>query len=181
MLLPVFEQTVANLKQALPQLQIVMPTLAHLQPKLTMLTEKWAIKPYFVTSDADKYNAFKAGTAALAASGTIALELGLAGTPSVIAYKINKITAALFRRLMLVKYVSLVNIMANKMVMPELLQEQCTADNLTAACLNLLTHEDARQAQKTTLSQVQAWLTPEGALRPSDKAAEVILSLLNKG
>jgi len=176
-LLPVFEQVVARLQTSVPHLRIVLPTLPHWAEKMAALTASWAIKPLIVTSDADKYDAFAAADAALAASGTVALELGLAGTPAVIAYKLHQLTYKMYRRLIKVKYANLVNIMADDMAVPEFLQDNCTAEQITPALVELLTSEPARQKQRKILHMVRRWLSPEDGQTPSQKAADVVIRL----
>jgi hypothetical protein len=88
-----------------------------------------------------------AAEAALAASGTATLELGLAETPTVLAYKVNPITAAIVRRLIRTPYAGLVNILQQREVMPEFLQERCRPELITPALLRLLTEPGAPPAQ----------------------------------
>lgn len=164
-----------------PGLRVVVPAVPHLAETIRTATASWTCPPLIVTSDEDKYDAFKAATAALAASGTVALELGLAATPAVIAYRIHPLTAALYRRFIKVKFANLVNIMADRMVVPEFLQEDCTPEKIAPAISQLLANEAARKAQLETLNRVRAWLSPEGDLTPSQKAAQVITELAARG
>ncbi|MGL1423638.1 lipid-A-disaccharide synthase, partial [Vibrio parahaemolyticus] len=80
-----------------------------------------------------KFDAFAAADIALAASGTVALELALARTPHVVAYRVNPLTAAIARRLLTVRYVNLMNLVLDRPVVPELLQEHCNPPELAAA------------------------------------------------
>jgi lipid-A-disaccharide synthase len=177
-LLPVFSQVVRNLAQKRPGLRIIIPTLPHWHETIQAATRDWPGQPILLTSDAEKYDAFAIATAALAASGTVALELGLAGTPAVIAYQIHPLTYALYRRLIRVKYANLVNIMADKLVVPECLQANCTAEKITSELLDLITNRAAQQMQRQELQKVQAWLAPSYGQTPSQKAAETVLGLI---
>lgn len=176
-LLADFGSVLGRLQPQHKNLKVVLPTLPHLFDTIRSATDGWAFRPLITTSDEDKYDAFKAATAALAASGTVALELGLAETPAVIAYKIHPLTAMLYRRLIKIKFANLVNIMADRMVVPEFIQENCTPDRIAPALDKLLLSDSARNEQLLTLAKMREWLSPEGHLSPSEKAAAVILNL----
>lgn len=160
--------------------RVVLPAVPHLCETIKSGSQNWCCEPLIVTSDEDKYDAFKAGTAALAASGTVALELGLAGLPAIIAYRIHPVTAALYRRFIKARYANIVNIMANQMVVPEYLQENCVPEKIAPALYEIMENERARAKQLETLNQVRGWLSPEGGVTPSSKAAGVIIGLLQR-
>ena len=115
-----------------------------------------------------------ASNIALAASGTVALELALTQTPTVIAYKINPLTAWVMRRLILTPYVCLVNILLNQRVVPELLQENCTTENIVE---NILKEMQGTQQEK--LKEIRALISPLKEM-PSDTAADQILRLVKR-
>lgn len=134
--------------------------------------------PVIVTeTDEDKYDALAAATTGLACSGTVSIELALAGLPSVIAYKVNKLTYLLYRRLIKVHYVTLANIMHDRMVMPELLQRDCSPEKLAKAVHHLLIDEEARKEQKAAMTSVADWLG-RGQFIPSLRAAQVVLDVV---
>lgn len=176
-LLPIFAEVVGNILKNQPNMRVVIPTLPHLVERLRAETKNWSHKPIFTTSDSDKYDAFKAGKVAVAASGTIALELALAGLPAVIAYKVHPLTYALYHRLITVKYVNLVNILANRLIVPEYLQANCTAQQISEGVLTMLNKPELLTQQQAELAQVCAQLTPADGLRPSQKAASCLLAL----
>jgi len=175
-LMPIFAATVARLKSKHPDLRVVLPAAAGFAATLKEQTRNWAVPVLVTEGDQDKYDALAASCAALACSGTVALELAMARLPAVIAYKINALTYAAFRRLIKVDYVNLVNLMHNKLVVPELLQADCTAEKLAATLDVLLTDETARQKQIAGLSAVAAWLG-QGQFVPSERAAETVLKV----
>jgi glycosyltransferase involved in cell wall biosynthesis len=136
--------------------------------------------PIIVTQgDEDKYGAFAASTAALACSGTVSVELAMARLPSVIAYKVHPFTAFLMRRLIKTKYATLVNIMRNSMIVPEYLQENCTADKLAVAVHELLIDASARQRQIDELGKIAGWLG-QGEFVPSERAAQAALDAVRQ-
>ena len=175
-LLPIFGDVITRLKNRHPDLRVVLPAAHGLTDMLKSYTNNWSAPVIFTEMDTDKYDAFAASHAALACSGTISLELAMARLPSVIAYKLNKLTYALFRRFIKIDYVNLVNLMHNKLVVPELLQENCTVEKLTKAIDELLTNETARQQQIAGLADVAGWLG-QGKFLPSERAAETVLNI----
>jgi lipid-A-disaccharide synthase len=126
--LPVFERTLAALGARRTDLHLVMPVVSPLVAELKSAVANWDLPLTVVEGRAEKYAAFAASDAALAASGTVTLELAFAGVPMVAAYRANWLTAALARRLLLVPHVAMVNIVLGRGVVPEFLQENCRAD-----------------------------------------------------
>jgi len=175
-LLPIFEKTARLLQKKIPSLVVVIPTVPSKEDFIRASTKDWPMPVKIVTSDADKYDAFAASRAALACSGTVSVELAMAQLPAVIAYKMNPLTVALLRRFVKTKYVTLLNIMHGRAVMPEFLQEDCTPEKLSGALGNLLLEDTARLAQQAELAPIAAWLG-RGQFIPSERAAEVVLNV----
>lgn len=176
-LMPIFGATLAQLKNRHPTLQVMIPAVPNLLPFIQAQSRDWPVPVIIVTSDQDKYDGLAAAKAALACSGTVALELALAHLPAVIAYKISALTVFLYRRLIRVKYANLVNIMQDRMVVPELLQHNCTPDRLADAVHELLSNDAVRQKQIDDLTEVDAWLG-QGQFVPSEKAAQTVLDVV---
>jgi lipid-A-disaccharide synthase len=177
-LMPVFGEAMAKLKTRHRDLRVVIPAAPGFTATLKDLSRDWLVPVTITESDRDKYDAFAASRAALACSGTVALELAMACLPAVIAYKISALTYAAFRRLIKVKYVNLVNLMHDRPVVPELLQSDCTADKLADAVDKLLSDESARQRQKEGLADVATWLGYGQFVTPSERAADTVLRLI---
>ena len=93
----------------------------------------WPKQPRLVTGEEDKFRAFKLARAALAASGTVTLELALAGTPMVVAYKVDAVAAPVLRRLIVAPSAVLPNLILRENAVPEFHQQDCTAQNLANA------------------------------------------------
>ena len=179
-LMPVFRETVEQLHALHPGLHIAIPTVGNVANAVKKETSHWPMPVTVTLSDEDKYDALAASRAALACSGTISIELALARVPSVIAYKINPLTAALVRRLLKTKYATLINIMQDRIIMPEFLQENCTADNLAVAVNELLSDPAARKSQTDELKTMAGWLG-QGQFIPSERAAKAVLSVVRQG
>jgi lipid-A-disaccharide synthase len=176
-LLPVFGTTLALLAERHPGLRAVVPTVPQMSGRVRAAAASWSVPTVVVEGDEGKYDAMAASTVALAASGTVALELALSRLPAVIAYRLHPVTVALYRRLIRVKYANLVNIMLDRMLVPELLQEECTPDRLAAALSTLLDDPAARRVQIEGVSEVARWLG-HGGPGPSERAAEVVLGVV---
>ena len=181
-LLPDFSATLARLAVSHPGLVAVVPAVPHLAERVRKAVAGWPVRTIVVEGDEEKYGAFAAAEVALAASGTVALELALARLPAVIAYRLNRLTVALYRHLIKTKYANLVNIMHDRMVVPELLQENCTPDKLAAALATLLDDPAARASQIAALATVDEWLGAGGP-PPSARAADAVWrnALHNRG
>ncbi|WP_114391767.1 lipid-A-disaccharide synthase [Oleisolibacter albus] len=176
-LLPDFGETLRLLAQRFPDLHVVVPTVPQVAPLVGAAVKGWPLPTILVQGDADKYDAFAASTAALAASGTVALELALARLPAVVAYRIHPLTYRLYRRLIRVRFVNLVNIMLDRPLVPELLQGDCTPDRLAEQVGRLLSDPTARQGQIDGVSEVSRWLG-QGDVPPSRRAADVVLRVI---
>src|SRR6185312_12981694 len=175
-LIDVFGETVMRISDSGQPIQIVIPAVRHVRDEITKKTAAWALRPHIVDGAQDKYAAMRLARAALAASGTVTLELALAQTPSVVAYKVDKVMANL-RFLLRVPSIVLANLVLGKNVYPELLQEACTPETLAAALLPLLDDTDARRAQVEALSAAPEKLRLASS-SPSAAAAETVLSVL---
>jgi lipid-A-disaccharide synthase len=176
-LLPDFKATLERLAPHHPGLVAVVPTVPHVRDTVAAEVAEWSIPAILVEGDRDKYDAFAASEVALAASGTVALELALARLPAVIAYRMHPVTVGLYRRFIRVKYANLVNIMLDRMLVPEFLQENCTPDNLAGAVGRLLDDPAARQEQRDGVAEVARWLG-QGGPPPSERAADVVFAVL---
>lgn len=176
-LLPVFKGAVELLAAALPRVAIVLPTTEIVHAQVSVAVARWPLPVVVVRGNAEKYDAFAAGDVALAASGTVALELALARLPSVIAYRINRVTHAIVSRVVKIPHAHLVNVVLGREAVPEFLQDQCTAENLAAAALRLLKDEAAHAAQIDACAEALRALG-YGALAPGLRAADEVLSII---
>jgi lipid-A-disaccharide synthase len=175
-LLPVFARTIALLRERRPDLWVVAPTVANVAIKVVRKTQRWPIPVLVLPETAEKYQAFAAADVALAASGTVALELAVAELPAVIAYKVNPVSAVLARLMLKVKFVSLVNLVSGRPVQPEYLQHRCTPERLARALERLLSDGEARADQIAGYREVTGQLK-SGEIPPSRQAAQKILAL----
>lgn len=173
-LLPIFGETVRRLALRMPNLRLVVPTVAHVAETVRAATAAWPVPAIVVTGNEEKFAAFKASKAALAASGTVVLELAVAGCPTVMAYQVSGLTAWIVRRMVKVQYASLPNLILDRGVIPEFLQERCNPAELSEAVGRLLLDETARRAQIEGGAEVARRLGMGGP-PPSEIAAGVVL------
>lgn len=176
-LMPIFAEALGLLEDRFPNLVPVMPVAASVAPRVTAAVAAWPHKPILLTGVADKHDAFAAARVALTKSGTSTLELALAGVPMVVTYRVNPITAAIVRRVVKVSHAAMVNLLAGREVVPELIQEHCTPQRLAAEVSRLIEDDDAADAQRAAFAEVMASLRPRQGL-PSDAAAAAVLALL---
>ncbi|MBT5375050.1 MAG: lipid-A-disaccharide synthase [Rhodospirillaceae bacterium] len=179
-LLPVFKETLDLLQKEMPGLHVVLPCVPALAETIEAETANWSLPVTCLSGEAEKFDAFAAGTVALAASGTVTTELAMAGLPMVVTYKMNPFTALLARHLVKVPYVTLVNLVLEKAAIPEFLQGDCQPDRLAGALMELVVNAKSRAAQIGAFSQALDRLG-QGGETPSRKAARVILDVVASG
>jgi lipid-A-disaccharide synthase len=175
-LMPVFGQAVAQLARDYgEEIDFVLPAVSHLEPLIRTMLQDWPIKPRIILGEADKYQAFRMARCALAASGTVTLELALAGVPQVVAYRVSLLEAQL-RHFIKVSTIVLPNLILGHNAVPEFLQEQCTGPILATALKPLLNDSAEREAQlKATRDLDDRMAVPEP---PSIGAARIIDHIL---
>ncbi len=176
-LLPIFTETLERLAARVPGLVPVVPVAHSVADAVLAATSQWRTRPILVSETGEKHDAFAAAAAALVKSGTSTLELALAGVPMVVVYRVNPITAVIARRLVKVKFGALVNLLAGREVVPEMIQGRCTPPLLEAALARLLTDPAEAAAQRMAFRDIAAGLAPDGTT-PSAAAAAAVLGLI---
>lgn len=180
-LLPVFADVLQRLQATQPDLRVVVPCLPHLAEEIGQAAAHWPFQPILLADQGEKYDAFAAATAALAASGTVALELAMAGLPSVIAYRLSALTAFVARRLLgfKIKWACLVNMVRDQAVMPEFLQEECRGEMIAPVLERMLRDATERDGRRRQMALAMEQLGLGGA-SPSDRAAQVVLDYISE-
>lgn len=173
----VFREAVELTEQRTGPLAIVVPTVHTVARRVREVAAAWRPSILVIEDSKEKWAAFDAANVALAASGTVSTELALASTPMVIGYRVGALTAAIARPLVtLPDHITLVNLILNRRAIPEFLQENCTAENLSRELLSLLTNPAARTAQVVASGEAIKALG-RGDERPSVRAARAIFAL----
>jgi lipid-A-disaccharide synthase len=181
-LLDIFGAAIADIAQRVGPIELVLPTVPHLQARVRAGVADWPVKPRIVIDPAEKWTAFRSARAALAASGTVTLELALAGVPLVAAYRLPLIEEIVARLAGLRKRLSsviLANLVIGENVVPEFLQRDCTPQKLAAALVSLLNDTPERSRQTQAFARLDAIMTLNEP--PSIKAAAMVLELARKG
>jgi lipid-A-disaccharide synthase len=178
-LTPVFKQVISKLVKVYPDLFLVIPSVAAIADKVnTAFADSEA--PYcIVLGQFERYSAFQASSFALAASGTVSLELTACGTPHIIAYRFGYVTNKILKHFAGTKYANLINILADKFIIPEFVLENCREDLITPTALELMKNRDKATAQVEEAFKYFIKLKPTDAM-PSEKAACVVLSHIGK-
>ena len=180
-----FGETLGMVAAKSGPLEVVLPTVPHLVARLSELTSHWPIRPRIVVDEAEKHAAFRRARAALAASGTVTLELALAGVPSVAAYRIAALEGLIFRAVrrmhpvIKVRSVILTNLVLGEWAIPEFVQSQCTAENLAAALIDILGDTPTRARQIEAFKRLDTIMGASG-VGPSKRAAQAVLDLLER-
>ena len=150
---PPFTDTLRVLRATGHRLDVIVPTVENVRDLVTQRVKQWPFPTHVIEDEADKFRAFKLAHAALAASGTVTLELALAGCPMVVAYRVDRL-ALLFRRLVKPPHFALANLVLGERAFPELMQEACVPDQLAPTLAALLSDTPERSAQLAALARV---------------------------
>jgi lipid-A-disaccharide synthase len=179
-LLEVFGATLGRLQSTGVAFELILPTMPHLEATVREGVASWPVKPQIVIGETEKRAAFRIARAALAKSGTVTLELALAGIPMVTAYRVGAIEAFILRRAVSVSSVILANLVIGKDVIPELLQEDCTPEKLAPVLSEVLTDSPLRRQQVEAFAQLDTIMST-GNKSPSVLAADIVLATMRKG
>lgn len=179
-LLPVFGDTVARLARTVPGIVPVLPVSPAVAETVRRAASGWAVPPVVTETVDAKHDAYAAAGAALTKSGTSTLELALAGVPMAVTYRVNPLTAMAARRMIRVPHVAMVNLLAGRALVPELLQENCTGPRLAETVQALLGDPARAAAQRAGFAEVLAALQAPGGLAPSEAAAREVLDVLDQ-
>jgi lipid-A-disaccharide synthase len=178
--LGIFGEALTRLHAAGAAFEPVLPTMQHLLATIREGVANWPVEPRIVTGETDKRAAFRTARAALAKSGTVTLELALSGVPMVTAYRVGSAEAWILRRAIQVKSVILANLVLGKEVIPEFLQENCTAEKLSQALGEVLADSTLRRQQLEAFAQLDTIMST-GNQPPSVRAADIVLATMRKG
>jgi lipid-A-disaccharide synthase len=159
--------------------ELVLPTMPHLQEAVAEGARGWKVSPRIVVGEQEKRAAFRIARAALAKSGTVTLELAIAGVPMVTAYRAGAVEAWIMRSMIQVNSVILANLVVGENVVPEFLQQDCTPEKLSQALREVLGDSPARRRQLEAFAGIDAILST-GNQPPSVRAADIVLATMRK-
>jgi len=177
--LDVFGAAMARLADQCGPLELVLPTVPHLAGRVTAQTAAWTVQPRIVIDQAHKWAAFRQARAALAASGTVTLELALAGVPTVLAYKVPLLEELVVRMFVNYQTIGLANLVLGENVMPEILQRDATPERLAAALAPLIADTPERDRQLAAFARLNH-VMEIGSKRPSEAAADIVIAVAGR-
>jgi lipid-A-disaccharide synthase len=180
-LFAVFADAVSRVRNRVGALEVVVPTMPHLVDPIRRASEQWTVPPRIIVEPAEKEAAFRIARAALAKSGTVTLELALAGVPMVTAYKVSAIEYHAVGRGIMKRLSSIIlaNLLLGENVVPELLQHHCTPDKLADAMVPLLDDTPQRRRQLEAFSRLDA-IMEIGSSTPAARAADIVLEVVQR-
>lgn len=185
-LLDIFGRTVALIAERAGPIEVLLPAVTHLADHIEAETSAWPVRPTVLRGEAQKHAAFRRADAALAASGTVTLELAVAGVPMAVAYRLDAFYAMVKRLngvLPIVRVASMVlpNIIVGENAVPEFLEEAVEPGRLADAVVPLLAAGPERARQEAAFARLDAAMELGGGLVPSRRAAEVVLAVAAAG
>ncbi len=171
-----FGETVRRVVEAAGPLEVLLPAVPRLIGEIRARVADWPVQPRIVEGEADKLKAFRRAHAALAASGTVSLELALAGVPTIVAYRTDPIVRP-FRFMLKAKSIVLANLVLDELAIPEFINGDSDPVRLTAALAPLLRDGPERAAQLAAFQRLERLMDADGPA-PSTRAAQAVLETL---
>jgi lipid-A-disaccharide synthase len=175
----IFGETLARLQAEGVAFELILPTMPHLQEAVAEGLKSWKVAPRVVIGEREKRAAFRIARAALAKSGTVTLELGVAGVPMVAAYRGGALEAWIMLRAIRSSSFILANLVVGENVVPEFIQQDCTAENLSRALREVLGDTALRQRQVEAFAKIDAIMST-GSQPPSVRAADIVLAMMRR-
>ena len=174
---PIFGAALAQLEGLVGPFRVVVPTVATVADAVSEAVGNWPARTIVLHGLQEKYDAFAASRAALAASGSVALELAMARLPMVVCYRLNPMTEALLDRVVKVRQVNLINLLLERPVVPELLRGACTPERIAAEIALLVRDERVRATHVAGYDEAMRRLGA-GDRSPSLRAADQVLAIV---
>ncbi len=178
-LLEPFGQALGKLQEQGLRFELALPAVSHLAGAIREGVAGWPVVPEIVEGEAAKLALFRRARAALAASGTVTLELALSGVPMVVAYRVSKLEEQL-KHVINAPSIVLPNLILEANAIPELLQDDADPSRLAAALRPLLWDSPERRTQLAALQRLEGLMTLPDGETPSRLAAEIVLRVTGR-
>jgi lipid-A-disaccharide synthase len=174
-----FGETVRRLRDVSPQpLEVMLPAVAHLAADIEEAAKAWPVKPQIVHGEEAKWAAFRSAHGALAASGTVTLELALAGVPMVVGYRLSRLEEQI-TRFIKAHSIVLANLVLAENVVPEFIQDACNPETLASTLLPLMTDTPERRRQIEAFERLDG-LMIDPAESASERSARIVLEMARR-
>ena len=175
----IFGATLGRLQAQGTAFELILPTMSHLEEAVGQAVKSWPVRPRIVVGEVDKKAAFRVAHAALVKSGTVTLELALAGVPMVAAYRVGSAEAWVLRRAINTSSIILANLVIGEKVVPEFVQQDCTLEKLLQPLADILSDSPLRRRQSQAFARLDAIMST-GGQPPSVRAADIVLATMRK-
>ncbi len=166
----------ARSRAGLAQLKVVLPAVAHLSDDIAQRVAAWPVKPEIVVGEAAKFAAFRSAHAALAASGTVTLELALSGVPMIVAYR-TEYFVRMLRPFIKGQSIVLANLVIGENLVPEFINDDSSPQALSGELAPLLEDSEARRRQLAGFARLDELMALPDGSSPSEKAAAIVLDI----
>ncbi len=178
-LIDVFGETLEKIRREKPNIRVLLPAVSHLERTIRERTAKWSVQPEILVGEQEKLQAFRCAHAALAASGTVSLELAISAIPMTVAYRLDWFyrrvkDANRFLKFSGVDSMVLPNIILGENVAPEFLDQDANPEALSRSVLALLEESPERARQLTAFERLEDLMALDEGESQSGKAARVI-------
>jgi lipid-A-disaccharide synthase len=174
-----FGDAVSLLKASHPPLRVALVVADTVAAEVREATERWTVKPLLVEGEAARFEAMRGATLALACSGTVTTEVALAGCPMVVAYRLGSdLTFAIMKAIIDTPYVCLLNIVEGRVIVPEMLQTNCTGPKLAKVLAERLDDPALSARQVADQNAALDKMGPRGGLDPSERAADAVIAIM---
>jgi len=174
-----FADTIEHIKTAIPNVSFISPLSDTIATDVRSAAGgDMRLQDIIMLPESDKFDVFDSIDAALACSGTVTTQLACAGVPSVVGYRLNGLTYQAARWLYKPNYISMVNIAADRSLMPEFVQKDCNGEALSAAVMPYLIDANLRKkVSQTLITQTDKMRGIGGSAH--ERAAETVLTLIS--
>ncbi len=175
-LTPVFKKALRQIAASHGELWVVVPTVTGVEKRVRegfAAVEGCQVR--VVVGNGERYDAFAASSIALAASGTVSLELSALGVPHLIAYTFSPLTNILVRAVIRIPFANLINILSQSEIIPEFVLQRCKPELIARCAERLLDDPGEGAAQIVRAQEILGMLRPHGGVLPSQKAAQVVI------
>lgn len=175
----VFGETLGRLQAQGAAFELILPTMPHLSDAVQAAAASWPVQPRIIVGEQEKKAAFRIAHAAFVKSGTVTLELAVAGVPMVAAYRVGSAEAWVLRRAIRTSSIILANLVIGENVVPEFVQENCAPERLVEPLREILSDSPLRQQQTKAFARLDAVMST-GDQTPSVRAADIVLATMRK-